>query len=633
MAERPLGYRPGLDGLRGIAVIAVMMFHLGYGWAKGGYLGVSTFFTLSGFLITSLLLHERAITGRTNLGRFWSRRARRLLPAALCGLVLAALVARGLPGMGSAARVDLLAAMADVANWRFLFAGRSYGALFSAPSPVLHYWSLSIEEQFYALFPLMAVIAFRRGGSSCLLRWCVIASIGSFGLLAAAGGFDASDIAYYSTPTRAGELSVGAVAAMLVWHRDHIRHRWRTRPRTRGAVSTLALFVLLALYSLVPQASIALTRGLLPLVAIASAIVVVSTYRETGPARILSWRPLVGLGKISYGLYVYHWPLFLWLTAQRTGASGTALALLRVGTSLLVAIASYHLLERPVREGRWPRPRVSLVVASAAITATAMFAVLVLATAPPNIDFARASAELRAVTRTPPAPAASPRVTVFGDSTALMMAVGLAHWGARTGELRLVSQDTPLGCSISRGGQRSYQGGAGPSNPECDQWAARWPAILAASPTDVAVVMEGPWEVTDRLLPGDTKWRSIGDPVVDRYIHDELLRAVDLLLARVRTVVLITSPDIRSEVPIPNAPASPFPESDPARMARYNEILRQVARERSRVAIVDLNSHLRTLTGGEMDPVLRPDGIHFSTETTDVVAPWIGQAIVAAARA
>ncbi len=155
----------GLDGLRGLAVAAVVLFHSQLTFARGGFLGVSAFFTLSGFLITRLLIDERARTGRVGLRAFWARRARRLLPAAfvtLAGvLVFGATVATG--DQLRSLRGDVLAAIGYVANWRFYFAGRSYSHLFSAPSPVLHFWSLAIEEQFYVVFPLVVALTLRVG--------------------------------------------------------------------------------------------------------------------------------------------------------------------------------------------------------------------------------------------------------------------------------------------------------------------------------------------------------------------------------------------------------------------------------------------------------------------------------------
>ena len=141
------------------AVLAVLFFHAGFPWARGGYLGVSTFFTLSGFLITSLLLVEHGATGRVALGRFWSRRLRRLLPASALTLAAVAIGSQVFDELAvDGLRGDLLASLFQVANWRFIFDDQSYAALFSSPSPLLHFWSLAIEEQFYLLWPIVLVI-------------------------------------------------------------------------------------------------------------------------------------------------------------------------------------------------------------------------------------------------------------------------------------------------------------------------------------------------------------------------------------------------------------------------------------------------------------------------------------------
>jgi peptidoglycan/LPS O-acetylase OafA/YrhL len=151
-----LGYLPALDGLRGLAVAAVLLFHAGLAHVRGGHLGVSVFFTLSGFLITALLLVERQATGRLDLGAFWARRARRLVPAMLLCLPLIALVLhatdRPLP---HGVLGDAIASATWVANWRFIFTHQSYADLFAMPSPFQHFWSLAVEEQFYLLFPLL----------------------------------------------------------------------------------------------------------------------------------------------------------------------------------------------------------------------------------------------------------------------------------------------------------------------------------------------------------------------------------------------------------------------------------------------------------------------------------------------
>ncbi|HEY6532107.1 MAG TPA: acyltransferase, partial [Acidimicrobiales bacterium] len=206
---------PGLDGLRGLAVIGVLLFHGGFTWAKGGFLGVSTFFTLSGFLITNLLVREWDSTDAIRLGRFWVRRFRRLLPAALIAIALIGLIwwRIGTPEQLATLRADMLAALGYVANWRFFSAGTSYADLFSAPSPLQHFWSLAIEEQFYVIFPLVVLGLMRLGGRRVLTAVLVAATLASVVLELALGGN--IDRVYYGTDTRAAELLLGALLA--VW--------------------------------------------------------------------------------------------------------------------------------------------------------------------------------------------------------------------------------------------------------------------------------------------------------------------------------------------------------------------------------------------------------------------------------
>jgi peptidoglycan/LPS O-acetylase OafA/YrhL len=231
-------YNPGLDGLRAVAVAAVLCFHGGFSWAVGGYLGVSTFFTLSGFLIMSLLLRSAESPGGPNLRTFWSNRFRRLLPAALLALcvvwVFAATVAsaaqlRVLPG-------QVLGCLTYVVNWVFVATRTSYADLFAAPSPVQHFWSLAVEEQLYLVIPLTLWL---------LLRWTrSLKAIGLvFGALVAASVVEmlllhrsgaSADRLYYGTDTRSAEVFVGVVLAVVV----------RRHPMRQGRFTSFVLPVL-----------------------------------------------------------------------------------------------------------------------------------------------------------------------------------------------------------------------------------------------------------------------------------------------------------------------------------------------------------------------------------------------------
>src|SRR5690606_13519914 len=349
-----LAYNPALDGIRGLAVLAVVLFHSGVSWARGGFLGVSTFFTLSGYLITSLLLAERAATGRIDLRRFWSRRIRRLFPASALTLLVVAGAALVVDAHWERSlRGDVLAALGQVANWRMLLDDRSYAELFTSPSPLVHFWSLAIEEQFYWLFPLVtaAVLGVARGS----LRAYGAALGGLVGISAVttlALGPARGDAVYYSTVTRMGEILIGSLLAVAVSRRA-IRGPWATRLAAVGGV--LALAVSAWAVTTIDQTRTVLDQGGLLVFALVSATLVWAATVPGPVRRVLAVEPLRRLGVISYGIYLFHWPVFLLLDQQRTGLDGPALLALRCAVTLLAAVVSYTLLERPVRTGERPR--------------------------------------------------------------------------------------------------------------------------------------------------------------------------------------------------------------------------------------------------------------------------------------
>ena len=306
-----LPHFPALDGLRGLAVAVVLLFHGGFSWMTGGYLGVSTFFTLSGFLITALLLVERRSTGSVDLRGFWTRRFRRLMPAALAALGLATLF--GLTVADAVQRRnlagDVTASLVDLANWRFIFSGQVYADLFGAPSPVLHFWSLAIEEQFYLLYPLLAWFAFRvlrvsRRAFAGILATLIAASIA----VTLFAGFS-SDRIYLGTDTRSAEVLIGALLATLLYQR-RVTTSLATGPRAPRVVAglgTAALAICAVLWVTVPQETEWLYRGGLPAYAVLSALVVLAAITPVGPVRwLLSLGGLRSLGRISYGVYLYH---------------------------------------------------------------------------------------------------------------------------------------------------------------------------------------------------------------------------------------------------------------------------------------------------------------------------------------
>lgn len=380
-AVRRLPQHPGLDGLRGAAVAGVLFFHGGFAWAIGGYLGVSTFFTLSGFLITGLLVHERAARGAIDLGRFWSRRFRRLMPALLATLLGVALYAARLSDSDQLGRVrvDTLAALAYVANWRFLLSGQRYQDLFAAPSPVLHAWSLGVEEQFYLFFPLLVagVLALTRGRRRGLVM--VLGGLVATSVILSLHFHNNHDRVYYGTDTRIAEILLGALLAM--WAAGpgaDLAVRRRPALAIGGLVAGAATLVA---WSVLAQTNRYLYLGGLTAYGLLSTLLVAAAVAP-GPMRnVLQFAPLRWLGLISYGVYLYHWPIFLWLSPQRTGLSLIPLFALRLFVTIPVAVASYHLLEQPIRHGALPGWR-ALAAALAGVTVTAV--TLVVATVTPG---------------------------------------------------------------------------------------------------------------------------------------------------------------------------------------------------------------------------------------------------------
>ncbi len=344
-------YVRGLDGLRAVAVIVVVLFHAQAPFTGGGFLGVSLFFTLSGFLITTLLLGEHDQSGVISMRHFYGRRARRLLPAAYAclALVLAWSVwwttsqRRSLGG-------DVVAAVANVANWRFAFASTSYQDIFlSAPSPIAHFWSLAIEEQIYLLLPIVVVLTLRRSRRALAITTAVLLGASLASTLLTSN----RNIVYYGTHTRAAELLVGVALAQWMFRVggrnrsvEIVRHRADWVP---GAVALLLFGGLVTMGSLDQEW---LYRGGLLGVALVSALLIHAVISDRFPARVLEVAPLVAIGKVSYGVYLFHWPVFLLLDGTRTGLDGVALFVVRIAVTAVLTIASYRLLERPIRTGR-----------------------------------------------------------------------------------------------------------------------------------------------------------------------------------------------------------------------------------------------------------------------------------------
>ena len=323
---------------------------------RGGFLGVSTFFTLSGFLITGLLIAEYERSGRIDLPGFWSRRFRRLMPAALLTLAGIAIFGSHAADVVQQSRLggEGISALFYLANWWLIFTDAGCASLLGSPSPVQHFWSLAIEEQYYVVYPVIVATAFgvtgsgRRGLASLLTVSLIASSL----WMAWLAGTDVSNTRiYYGTDTRCAELLAGGLLALLLAGRQP-----PTKAPIRRAVSILGVsgLALSAYFWAISSVdSDALYTGGLAAYMASSLMIIAAAVLPGGPVRaLLSLGWLRWLGRVSYGAYLYHWPLFLWLTEQSTGLGGPALALLRVVATLVLAGISYRWLEEPIRTHR-----------------------------------------------------------------------------------------------------------------------------------------------------------------------------------------------------------------------------------------------------------------------------------------
>jgi peptidoglycan/LPS O-acetylase OafA/YrhL len=380
---------PAIDGLRAVAVTAVLLYHLPEAWLPGGFLGVDVFFVISGFLITSILTAEAQRTGRIGLGHFWLRRARRLLPALFCMLVVvvavSAIFARDALSLLAS---DLPAVFGYFTNWWLIFHHVSYFQSVGRPPLVLHLWSLAVEEQFYLVWPVITFLIVRRSGRTTLIGWvALVGAIASslwMAVLFQASG-DPSRV-YFGTDSHAGGLLLGAALAIAFppWNRSSAVRA--SASRFLGAVGIASFIGLVALMTSLNQFGTFTYRGGIQLATVLTAVIIlVVTHPALRSARILATPTLQWIGKRSYAIYLWHWPIFeLTRPDIDVSFSGWPLTVFRL---LIVAVASdlsYRFVEQPFRTGvaqtalrqLWGRRRfVTLATGSALVLLLAVLTV------------------------------------------------------------------------------------------------------------------------------------------------------------------------------------------------------------------------------------------------------------------
>jgi MYXO-CTERM domain-containing protein len=625
-----------------------MAYHNGFSWAVGGFYGVDAFFVLSGFLITTLLVEEWRAGGTISLGRFWARRARRLLPALFALVGAVGIVAWLWPGvLGTPTMLgDALSTLFYSANWYLVAGHASYFAAAARPSPFLHTWSLAIEEQFYLLWPLvvLAVLAGRRrrrrsvpmlGGAGHLvvgepgtaararrlerLLWLSAAgALASALWMAVLASWSETNRAYYGTDSRAQALLVGAAVAAATARWGRVRGAGGRRVAVGMGLVGMAATPLV--WWLVPyDSSLAFDGGFLLASLAAAAVVAGVVHAPAGlPARLLGVPPLRWLGRISYGVYLWYWPVLLVMSAGRMHLAAWPLFIARVGVTVGLAAASYRWVEQPVRRGAFRQWRG--LVAAPAGAGVALAAILAAVVAPvgwstPGVSPVAAVGGVRAspspvvgrslVARLPgspedhagalPAavpptiPAAAPsgppvKVLLVGDSVAGSIGVGLGEVASHYG-VELVNEGSP-GCSLAMDQQikvlwYTMAPGApcvaGDPQGLLDQWRS-W--VDAFNPDVVVYLARG--ELFDQEVAG--VWSNIGQPGFDRYLDGRFRAALSVLGSRGATVVLMSSPYYDSGT---QPDGAPWPEDAPSRVVEDNAIMAAAVRAAAGPALAD----------------------------------------------
>ena len=617
--QQQMGYEPSLDGIRAFSVIAVMLYHAHIAWLPGGFLGVEVFFVVSGFLITSLLIEERELNGGIDLKQFWIRRARRLLPALFVMLSATAVcVAFFAKDSAPDFRRDVLPSLGYFSNWWQIFAVKT--PYFAASSlPVLrHLWSLAVEEQWYLIWPLLFAFIFgakwmRPKISGALLVACSGAVMVATALRFAQDNDMRTNLLYLSTLTRSSGLLLGAAVAMLwrPWRKTSPSSWWRSF--TADALAIVSIAVIGFIMATVHVADVRMYQGGLAATTIASAVVIAVVMRPNGVfvQKLFSQELFVEIGRRSYGLYLWHWPIFVVAHARDSG-NRLAVAL---AVTVIINEFVYQFVEIPTRQGalgNWWRNRPQLgamrrrlpvliaavVVASLGVTGFKVVGIeardLAIDTSTANVIFAVPTTvantgttlapsvvDSSASSTTPTTPTSSTTIAVLprklvivGDSQAHALALNKPSGIEKT---FVIADGSIDGCGIyDRGvGVGGTNGNFRRNFANCVGFEKSWAKSATKAKADVALVVIGAWEVLDLKINGFTL--AFNTAPADTMFRTQMQRGIDALRATGATVALLEVACMRP-VDSKGGPVPALPQrGDDARTGHLNDLLREIA--------------------------------------------------------
>jgi len=614
----------------------MLLYHLDVGLGSGAFLSLSMFFTLSGYLIASQLFAQYESRGRIDLPRFWERRIRRLLPASTLALLLALLYSYVLEreDMVFAHAGDVLAAVLYVPNWRFVWTGQSYGAIFSDPSPVQHFWSLGVEEQFYFIFPLLVVGLLAHGSRRrFVLVIAVLAALSSLALLLAHEAGAPLGHAYYGTDTRAAEILIGVLLASVLSWRAGSRPASASGQRGLQLAGLFALGTTLVLWNATSERDLWFYRGGAAAYSVLTAVLVSAALRP-GPVRtLLSFPPLPYVGRISYGLYVYHWPIYLIVDRLDPTNSTPTIVGFKLAATLLVAAASSYLLESPIRQRRllvgprrWIAPIVAMSVVSLAAASLMISHANVESLISEDLEDPLELSDRQNVSND------LPTIVVIGNSVAKNIAYGLRKWGHQRDVF--VVDRAMNGCGLASGGELEWDRAASSEKKrqKCREWKSSWPSTINKLDPDLVVLLTGALDLATLRVPGQHEFSELGDPHHDEWLVSELVLVAETLAASGAEIVWLTSPcTVERPWASRRTGVGAF---DPARIKHFNEVIipRVVASSPWPSSSIDLFEIVCpdgrfTTRVGDVEKG-RGDGVHFAPEGSRWLGERIGPALL-----